>query len=133
MIIDPHIKRADGYRICDEAKKDGLFVKQPSGSDYEGWCWPGQSSWVDYFKPEARQWWKEQFRFDKFIGTQENVHLWNDMSEPSVFNGPEITMQKEMIHHGNWEHRVLHNMYALLSVRDIIVDMDDEEFNLQIM
>ncbi|KAI7856514.1 glycosyl hydrolases family 31-domain-containing protein [Circinella umbellata] len=115
VIIDPHIKRADNYRICEEAKKDGLFVKQPNGNDYEAWCWPGQSSWVDFYNPEAREWWKEQFKFNKFIGTQENVHVWNDMNEPSVFNGPEITMQKEMIHHGNWEHRVLHNLYSLLS------------------
>ncbi|KAI9496884.1 glycosyl hydrolases family 31-domain-containing protein [Zychaea mexicana] len=115
VIIDPHIKRADNYRICEEAKKDGLFVKQPNGNDYEAWCWPGQSSWVDYHNPEARDWWKEQFQFSKFGGTQENVHIWNDMNEPSIFNGPEITMQKEMIHHGNWEHRVLHNLYSLLS------------------
>ncbi|KAI9311317.1 glycosyl hydrolases family 31-domain-containing protein [Dichotomocladium elegans] len=114
VIIDPHIKRQDGYRICDEAKNK-LFVKQPSGADYEAWCWPGQSSWVDFHGADAREWWKQQFRFDKFSGTQENVHIWNDMNEPSVFNGPEITMQKEMIHAGNWEHRVLHNLYALLS------------------
>lgn len=115
-IIDPHIKRSDNYRVCREAKDDNLFVKQPSGADYEAWCWPGQSSWVDFFKPEARSWWKDQFKFDKFIGTRENVHIWNDMNEPSIFNGPEITMQKEMIHHGNWEHRVLHNLYSLISV-----------------
>ncbi|KAI9307319.1 glycosyl hydrolases family 31-domain-containing protein [Cunninghamella echinulata] len=115
VIIDPHIKRAHNYQICDEAIKDKHFVQQPNGADYEAWCWPGQSSWVDFFNPKAREWWKKAFSFDKFIGTRENVHLWNDMNEPSVFNGPEITMQKEMIHHGNWEHRVLHNLYSYLS------------------
>ncbi|KAI8140167.1 glycosyl hydrolases family 31-domain-containing protein [Fennellomyces sp. T-0311] len=114
-IIDPHIKRKDGYRTYEEAKKNSLFVKQPNGNDYDAWCWPGQSSWVDFHNPAARDWWKEQFRFDKFEGTQGNVHIWNDMNEPSVFNGPEVTMQKEMIHHGGWEHRVLHNLYSLLS------------------
>ncbi|KAF7723698.1 hypothetical protein EC973_001739 [Apophysomyces ossiformis] len=115
VIIDPHIKRVDNYRVCQEAKDQNLFVKQPGGADYEAWCWPGQSSWVDFHNPEARAWWKKQFSFDKFSGTRENVYIWNDMNEPSVFNGPEITMQKEMIHHGNWEHRVLHNLYSLLS------------------
>lgn len=76
---------------------------------------------MDFFNPKAREWWKKAFSFDKFIGTRENVHLWNDMNEPSVFNGPEITMQKEMIHHGNWEHRVLHNLYSFLSVIDIAI------------
>ncbi|KAG0177650.1 hypothetical protein DFQ29_004616 [Apophysomyces sp. BC1021] len=115
VIIDPHIKRAENYRICQEAKDQNLFVKQPGGDDYEAWCWPGQSSWVDFHSPAAREWWKNQFSFDKFTGTRENVYIWNDMNEPSIFNGPEITMQKEMIHHGNWEHRVLHNLYSLLS------------------
>lgn len=116
VIIDPHIKRADNYYISDEAKAQDMFVKKPDGNDYEAWCWPGQSSWTDFVKKEAYNWWKKQFSFEKFKGTRENVHLWNDMNEPSVFNGPEITMQKEMVHDsGRWEHRVLHNMYALLS------------------
>ncbi|OAD68408.1 glucosidase II catalytic ROT2/GLS2 [Phycomyces blakesleeanus NRRL 1555(-)] len=114
-IIDPHIKRDDNYHICQTAKDNGYFVQQPSGGDYEAWCWPGQSSWVDFSSPAAREWWKSEFGFDKFKGTRENVHIWNDMNEPSVFNGPEITMQKEMIHYGKWEHRVLHNLYSVLT------------------
>jgi alpha 1,3-glucosidase len=38
------------------------------------------------------------------------------MNEPSVFNGPEVTMPKDMMHYGNWEHRHVHNMYGLLQV-----------------
>nr|KAF6386844.1 hypothetical protein mMyoMyo1_005488 [Myotis myotis] len=34
------------------------------------------------------------------------------MNEPSVFRGPEQTMHKNAIHHGNWEHRELHNIYG---------------------
>ena len=36
------------------------------------------------------------------------------MNEPSVFNGPEITMHKDAIHYGNWEHRDVHNLYGML-------------------
>ncbi|CAM0137680.1 glucosidase II [Umbelopsis sp. WA50703] len=111
-IIDPHIKRDDDYYICKEAKDKNLFVKQPSGPDYEGWCWPGQSSWVDYTNPAARKWWAEQFKFDHYKHSTDALHVWNDMNEPSVFNGPEITMPKDMVHHGGWEHRVLHNVYG---------------------
>ncbi|KAI7904128.1 glycosyl hydrolases family 31-domain-containing protein [Cokeromyces recurvatus] len=133
-IIDPHIKRAPNYYVCDEAKDKGLFVKRPDGSDYEAWCWPGQSSWVDFVHKESYDWWKKQFRFDKFKGTRGNVHIWNDMNEPSVFNGPEITIQKEMIHDGRWENRVLHNLYAFLShsatadgVRERITDTESQK------
>jgi mannosyl-oligosaccharide alpha-1,3-glucosidase len=34
------------------------------------------------------------------------------MNEPSVFNGPEITMPKDNIHEDGWEHRDLHNIYG---------------------
>lgn len=34
--------------------------------------------------------------------------------QPSVFNGPEITMHKDCRHYGNWEHRDVHNIYGML-------------------
>ena len=34
-------------------------------------------------------------------------------SQPSVFNGPEITMHKDC-RHGYWEHRDVHNIYGML-------------------
>lgn len=48
-------------------------------------------------------------------GTMENLHTWNDMNEPSVFNGPEVTMHKDAMH-GSWEHRDIHNLYGLYVV-----------------
>lgn len=38
------------------------------------------------------------------------------MNEPSVFNGPEVTMLKDNVHHGGWEHRDVHNMYGFMQV-----------------
>jgi alpha 1,3-glucosidase len=38
------------------------------------------------------------------------------MNEPSVFNGPEVTMPKDKLHMGNVEHREMHNMYGHLYV-----------------
>lgn len=45
----------------------------------------------------------------------DNLHVWNDMNEPSVFNGPEITMVKDAMH-GQWEHRDVHNLYGFYVV-----------------
>jgi len=25
--------------------------------DFEGWCWPGDSVWIDFLNPEAREFW----------------------------------------------------------------------------
>ena len=37
--------------------------------------------------------------------------------QPSIFNGPEISMPRESIHYGGWEHRDLHNINGMLFVR----------------
>src|SRR5688572_29011356 len=34
------------------------------------------------------------------------------MNEASIFNGPEVTMHKDAIHGGNFEHRDVHNVYG---------------------
>ena len=39
------------------------------------------------------------------------------MNEPSVFNGPEVTMHKDCRHYHGWEHRDVHNIYGMLQVR----------------
>lgn len=112
-IIDPHIKNEGNYHVVDELKKKDLAVHNKEGNIYEGWCWPGSSHWVDAFNPLAISWWVSLFKYDKFIGTLANTWIWNDMNEPSVFNGPETTMPKDNLHHDNWEHRDLHNLNGM--------------------
>jgi mannosyl-oligosaccharide alpha-1,3-glucosidase len=113
VLTDPHIKNEGGYSIDEELKSKDLAVKNKDGNHYDGWCWPGSSHWIDSFNPAARTWWKMLFAYDKFKGTMANVWLWNDMNEPSVFGGPDMTMPRDNLHHGNWEHRDLHNIYGL--------------------
>lgn len=113
VIIDPHIKKVDDYPVSSEMLSQDLAVHNKDDEIYEGWCWPGSSNWVDCFNPKANEWWKTLFKYDFFKGTRENTFLWNDMNEPSVFNGPETTMPKDNIHYGNWEHRDVHNLNGL--------------------
>ncbi|KAF9737126.1 hypothetical protein PMIN06_001887 [Paraphaeosphaeria minitans] len=113
VIIDPHIKNTDNYPVIDELKKKDLAVKNKEGNQYEGWCWPGSSMWIDCFNPAAISWWKGLFKYDSFKGTLPNTFIWNDMNEPSVFNGPETTMPKDNIHFGGWEHRDVHNINGM--------------------
>jgi len=112
-IIDPHIKNTNDYPVVDELKKKDLAVHDKEGKIYEGWCWPGSSHWVDCFNPAATTWWKSLFKYKKFLGTGPNTYIWNDMNEPSVFNGPETTMPKDNLHFENWEHRDVHNIYGM--------------------
>lgn len=113
VIIDPHIKNTDNYPVISELKSKGLAVKNKEGKDFDGWCWPGSSMWIDAFNPAAVKWWTSLFKYDNFKGTLENTHIWNDMNEPSVFNGPEVTMPKDNLHHDGWEHRDVHNINGM--------------------
>ncbi|KAH6665765.1 putative glucosidase 2 subunit alpha [Halenospora varia] len=110
-IIDPHIKN-NGYPIVEDLKKQDLAVHNKDGQIYEGWCWPGSSHWIDCFNPAAIKWWITLFKYDKFKSLP-NLFIWNDMNEPSVFNGPETTMPKDNLHHGKWEHRDVHNINGM--------------------
>ncbi|CAF4944893.1 unnamed protein product [Pieris macdunnoughi] len=124
VIIDPHIKREAGYFFHEDCTEQGLYIKNKDGNDYEGWCWPGSSSYPDFHNPAAFKYFAERYRFENFPGTNKDVHIWNDMNEPSVFNGPEITMPKDNRHYkpsqdgqdglaSFWEHRHIHNEYGV--------------------
>ncbi|KAI9697516.1 MAG: hypothetical protein M1820_007782 [Bogoriella megaspora] len=115
-IIDPHIKNTNDYGIKDELISKGLAIKNKDGNVWDGWCWPGSSYWVDCFNPQAIAWWKSLFTYDRFKGSARNLFIWNDMNEPSVFNGPETTSPKDNMHYGDWEHRDLHNINGLTFV-----------------
>nr|AAN74758.1 neutral alpha glucosidase C hybrid [synthetic construct] len=112
VISDPHIKIEPDYSVYVKAKDQGFFVKNQEGEDFEGVCWPGLSSYLDFTNPKVREWYSSLFAFPVYQGSTDILFLWNDMNEPSVFRGPEQTMQKNAIHHGNWEHRELHNIYG---------------------
>ena len=55
----------------------------------------------------------EQFALDKYKGSTANLYTWNDMNEPSVFNGPEVTMPKDCKSLAGVEHRDWHNLYGM--------------------
>ena len=76
----------------------------------------GSSSWPDYLDAGVRRWWAERFHYENYKGSTERLFVWNDMNEPSVFSGPEITMNKDLLHKNNVEHRDVHNLYAQLQV-----------------
>ncbi|KJH51447.1 glycosyl hydrolase, family 31 [Dictyocaulus viviparus] len=137
-IIDPHIKIDDNYPVYKEAKDRELYVKRSDGTtNFEGHCWPGSSAYLDFLNPEVNillysdvtlsstfemfdltlqtsKYWADQFGFDRYIGSTPQLFTWNDMNEPSVFSGPEVTMNKDAIHFGGIEHREIHNMYGFL-------------------
>ncbi|KAK9685064.1 Glycosyl hydrolases family 31 [Popillia japonica] len=111
-ISDPHIKVEEGYFVYEQALGGDYFVKDSNGDVYEGECWPGLSSYIDYFNPEAQEWYGELYSLENFPNTTLNLYIWNDMNEPSVFEVDELTMPGDLSHYGGIQHRDVHNMYG---------------------
>ena len=115
-ITDPHIKVDSGYHVYQQGQDKGFFVKTEAGSAFEGHCWPGTSSWVDFYNKNARDWYANLFHYSSYKGSSPDVYTWIDMNEPSVFNAPEVTMDKNAVHTSadgkKVKHRLLHNMYG---------------------
>ncbi|WVQ78487.1 hypothetical protein IAT38_000573 [Cryptococcus sp. DSM 104549] len=113
-IIDPHIKKTDSFRIYSDAKDLDVLVKKADGANYDGWCWTGSSVWVDFFNPNSWEWWTRMFDFKTWKESTNALFIWNDMNEPSVFDGPEISMPRDNVHSGGWEHRDVHNINGMM-------------------
>ena len=116
-IVDPHIKSDSNYHIYSEAKDLNLLIKDKNANIAEGWCWPGSSAWPDFLNADVRKWWSSKFTLENYKGTTLDTYTWNDMNEPSVFNGPEITFNKDVVHLNGLEHRHVHNIYGLSQMR----------------
>lgn len=112
VIIDPHLKTS--YEVSNYVIDHKLAMLDSKGEPYKGHCWPGESVWIDSLNPESQAYWDELFRnsSDSFIGQESNVNLWNDMNEPSVFNGPETSAPRDNLHYNGWEHRSIHNLWG---------------------
>uniref|UniRef100_A0ABI7YQP0 Glycoside hydrolase family 31 N-terminal domain-containing protein n=1 Tax=Felis catus TaxID=9685 RepID=A0ABI7YQP0_FELCA len=113
-----------GYHQCRWNYEDEQDVKAVDAG-FDEHDIPYDVMWLDIEHTEGKRyftWDKKRFpnpkrmqellRNKKRKGSTDILYIWNDMNEPSVFRGPELTMQKNAIHHGNWEHRELHNIYG---------------------
>lgn len=111
-IVDPHIKRDDNYPVHKLASSNGLYITNADGTTFAGKCWAGDSSYYDYTSARAREVWVTLFEPSNYVHFSRTNHIWNDMNEPSVFDGPENTINKDALHEGGIEHRHVHNVYG---------------------
>ncbi|SCU81332.1 LAFA_0C04126g1_1 [Lachancea sp. 'fantastica'] len=108
-LIDPHLKA--NYEVSQLVEDTGSSVRSHDDSSYHGHCWPGESIWIDTMGSIARDLWSELVT--KFLDKCQNLHIWNDMNEPSIFSGPETTAPKDLVHSDGFEERSIHNVYGL--------------------
>jgi alpha-glucosidase len=96
-ITDLHIAHVSnqGYMPYDTGHTGDHFIKSADGSEFVGVVWPGPAVFPDFTRAQTREWWGglyKQFVQDGVAG------FWNDMNEPSVFDGPGKTMPLNNIH-----------------------------------
>ncbi|HYM79528.1 MAG TPA: glycoside hydrolase family 31 protein [Candidatus Dormibacteraeota bacterium] len=123
-ITDLHIAHApnQGYAPYDSGHEGDHFVKNPDGSEFVGVVWPGPAVFPDFTRAQTREWWGglyQQFVKDGVGG------FWNDMNEPSVFDGPGMTMPLNTVHRIEEPgfatraatHAEIHNAFGLENAR----------------
>ncbi|RNF09848.1 putative alpha glucosidase II subunit [Trypanosoma rangeli] len=123
-IKDPHVKRESGYFVHEEATNGNHYVKNAEGTeDYVGKCWPGSSSWVDFYNKRTRDWYATFFHHDRYEGGSHDVHSWVDMNEPSVFDVGDNTIARDVKHTSDSgklvDNKYLHNMYSVYNLMSV--------------
>lgn len=97
LITDLHIAHLPGqnYSPYETGHAGDHFIKAADGSEFVGIVWPGPAVFPDFTRASTREWWGGlygDFVKDGVAG------FWNDMNEPSVFNGPGFTMPLDNVH-----------------------------------
>jgi alpha-glucosidase len=117
LITDMHIAKQPGDAPYDSGVAQDVFVKR-DGADYVGKVWPGASVFPDFTLTRVRDWWGGLYADFTRMGADG---FWNDMNEPSVFDGPGGTMPDDVVHRlddgTTRSHRALHNVYGMQNAR----------------
>jgi alpha-glucosidase len=116
--LNPELASQDkSYYVFNQGLERDFFQKRASGKLFIPRVWPGESVFVDYTLPKARQWWGDLHRAYTDNGVDG---IWNDMNEPSDFvdqtgrNQMDVTSFDEG---ENSTHAKNRNTFALLMAR----------------
>ena len=118
-MIDPGVKVDSAYFVDRQGVEGDYFVRTEADSVFVGNVWPGPCHFPDFTRPEVRTWWSGLYR--DFMA-QGVYGVWNDMNEPAVFGGFELTMPRANQHCGGeglaaGPHLRYHNAYGYNMVR----------------
>ncbi|ERJ13878.1 glycoside hydrolase family 31 protein [Haloplasma contractile] len=112
-IVDPGVKIEEGYDVYEEGLRNNRYCKYKDGTVFTGEVWPGDSVFYDFMNSDIRKAWGKNHKFYTDLGIEG---IWNDMNEPSVFNGEGNTMSLDVLHDMDGKkivHQELHNLYGL--------------------
>jgi len=128
LIIDPGVKADTNYQVYSDGQRQGVFVKNPDGTELNRDVWPKASAFPDFTDPKARDWFASFYSQHLDEGV---AGFWTDMNEPGVFltnksakpetlHHPEKTFPYNTPHVGDGlpgTHRRYHNVYGMQMAR----------------
>lgn len=105
-ILDPGVKIDPDYEVYRDGRHHDVFCRNPAGTPFTGFVWPGRTAFPDFSREDARRWWARHVRDFAKLGF---AGAWIDMNDPST--GP--SEQSEMLfNRGRDAHETFHNQYA---------------------
>jgi alpha-glucosidase len=114
----PELERQDPrYYVFEQGLQNNFFQKRENGDLFIPRVWPGESVFVDYTLPAAREWWGSLHRAYTDNGV---AGIWNDMNEPSDFVDQTGKNQLDVVSYDEGEkstHAKNRNVFALLMAR----------------
>jgi alpha-glucosidase len=117
VILDPGVKREQGYQAYDQGKEKNLFVQYPDGTEYNGQVWPGWSAFPDFTNEQAREWWGELMKGLTDVGLEG---FWNDMNEPAAW-GQHLPDLIEFDYEGEGAtHKKARNVYGMQMAKSTV-------------
>lgn len=112
--LEPQQQR---YYVFDAGLEKNYFQRRQNGDLFIPKVWPGESVFVDFTLPAARDWWGSLHRAYTDNGV---AGIWNDMNEPSDFVDQTGKNQLDVVSYDEGEkstHAKNRNLFALLMAR----------------
>lgn len=114
VILDPGIKREEGYDVYEEGRELDAFAKYPDGEPYAGGAWPGWCHFPDFTRSDVRTWWAGRVAALAAMGVEG---FWNDMNEPAVWGHFTPNLIRFHLEGQGGSHREAHNIYGMQMTR----------------
>ncbi len=112
-IVDPGVKREEGYDLYDEGLRKNVFCRTREGSVFTAKVWPGGTVFPDFTLERTRAWWAA--RIDNHVRDVVDG-VWIDMNEPA-FTGADHDSMRFDRDGSDHDHDRFHNQYALFMAK----------------
>jgi alpha-glucosidase len=116
--ITPELESQDqSYYVFEQGVQKKFFQHRTNGDLFVPKVWPGESVFVDYTLPAAREWWGGLHRAYTDNGV---AGIWTDMNEPADFVDQTGKNQIDVVSFDEGEkstHAKNRNVFALLMAR----------------